>query len=371
VFLDLAELRRRRSAKWVEHPPDVLPAFVAEMDVAAPPPVRDALMEATELGDFGYAVPGGLFEAYAGFARRRLGWSPDPGRMHLLPDVMTGIVEVLRALTEPGDGVVITPPVYPPFFAGIPEAGRRVVEVPLTCDDLDVDGLERAFAAGARAVLLCNPHNPTGRVLDRDRLDTVAALAEHHGVLVLADEIHAPLTHPGTRHVSYGALGDSRAVVFTSASKAFNIPGLKCALAIAGSTQVQRELAGMAAELRPRTGILGVLASEAAFRHGDAWLDDLLAALVDNVRLLPGLLERHVPAVRHRPPDAGYLAWLDCRALGLGDDPAATFLQRGRVALVPGPRFGAPGRGFARLNIGTSPALLTEAVERIGAALAG
>jgi cystathionine beta-lyase len=370
VFLDLPTLHRRRSSKWVEYPPDVLPAFVAEMDVGLAPPVRDALTAAIELGDAGYPEPGGLFDAFAGFAHRRFGWSPDPARMHLLPDVMVGIVEVLRVLTEPGDGVVITPPVYPPFFAGIPEAGRRVVEVPLASGELDLDGLERAFAGRARAFLLCNPHNPTGRVLDRDRLEAVAALAERHDVLVLADEIHAPLTLPGAQHITYAALGETRSVVFTSASKAFNTAGLKCALAIAGSADVHRALGRLPAELRYRAGILGVIASEAAFAQGDAWLDDLLDALADNLRLLPMLLDEHLPGVRYHRPDASYLAWLDCRELGLGDDPAATFLKRGRVALVPGPRFGAPGRGFARLNIGTSPALLTEAVERMGAAVA-
>ncbi|WP_308282999.1 MalY/PatB family protein [Pseudonocardia nigra] len=370
MFPDLTDLRRRRSTKWAEHPSDVLPAFVAEMDVALAPPVRDALIEAVELGDLGYAEPGGLFDAFAGFARRRFGWSPRPTRMRLVPDVMTGIIETLRVLTAPGDGVVITPPVYPPFFAGIPEAGRRVVEVPLVDGELDLDGLERAFAGGARAFLLCNPHNPTGRVLDRARLEAVAALAERHGVLVLADEIHAPLTLPGARHIPFAALGDSRSVVFTSASKAFNTAGLKCALAVAGSDEIGTELDRLPHELRYRSGLLGVIASEAAFTQGDAWLDELVGTLHGNVHRLAALLAEHLPAVGYRPPDAGYLAWLDCRGLGLGDDPAATFRERGRVALVPGPDFGVPGRGFARLNLGTSDELLTEAVRRMAAAVA-
>src|ERR671939_404511 len=171
MFSELSTLRRRRSSKWVEHPPDVLPAFVAEMDVALAPPIRAALIEAVELGDLGYAEPGGLFEAFAGFAQRRFGWTPDPGRMVLIPDVMAGIVELLRVLTPPGSGVVVTPPVYPPFFEGIPEASRRLVEVPLADGELDLDGLEAAFAAGAGAFLLCSPHNPTGRVLDRAQTD--------------------------------------------------------------------------------------------------------------------------------------------------------------------------------------------------------
>jgi len=370
VFEDLPTLRLRRSSKWVEHPPDVLPAFVAEMDVALAPVIRDAVVEAIELGDVGYAEPGGLHHAYAGFAQRRFGWSPDPARMRLIPDVMAGIVELLRILTEPGDGVVITPPVYPPFFDGIPEAGRRVVEVPLAGGELDLDGLAAAFTAGARAFVLCNPHNPTGRVADRAELEAVAELAERHGVLVLSDEIHAPLALPGARHTPFAALGERRCVVLTSASKAFNTAGLKCAVAIAGSDAVARELRRLPAELPYRAGLLGVIAAQAAFEHGDAWLDELLVALDANRRTLGELLERHLPQIGYEPPEAGFLAWLDCRALGLGDDPAATFLARGRVALVSGPTFGAPGRGFARLNIGTSEALLAEAVERMAAAVA-
>jgi cysteine-S-conjugate beta-lyase len=370
MFLPIESLRRRRSSKWVTYPPDVLPAFVAELDVALAAPVRDALVEAIELGDVGYTEPGGLFESFAAFAGRRLGWAPDPARMRLVPDVMAGIVEALRVLTEPGAGVVIGTPAYPPFFEGIPEAGRRTVEVPLSGGELDLDGLEAAFAGGARAFLLCSPHNPGGRVVSRARLEEVAALAARHDVLVLADEIHAPLTLAGAVHTPFGALGDGRWVAFASASKAFNLAGLKCAIAIAGSDAVARELDRLPSEVGYRAGLLGVIASQAAFEHGDAWLDELLAALDANRRRLAKLLEEHLPAVGYRPPDASFLAWLDCRALGLGDDPAVAFVERGRVALEPGPNFGEPGRGFARLNFGTSAELLGEAVRRMAAAVA-
>lgn len=369
MFVDVDRLHRRRSSKWVAYPPDVLPAFVAELDVELATPVREALLEAIELGDLGYTEPGGVFESFAAFAGRRLGWTPDPARMRLVPDVMTGIVEVLRVLTAPGDGVVIATPAYPPFFDGIAEAGRRTVELPLADGELDLDALAAAFAAGARACLLCNPHNPTGRVLDRARLAEVATLAARHDAVVLADEIHAPLTLPGAVYTPFGTLGDGRWVAFASASKAFNLAGLKCAIAVAGSDAVARELDRLPRELPYRAGLLGVIGSQAAFEHGDAWLDELIALLDANRSRLGELLGEHLPAVGYRPPDAGYLAWLDCRALGLGDDPAAAFLERGRVALEPGPRFGAPGRGFARLNFGTSQELLGEAVRRMAAAV--
>ena len=347
----------------------MLPVFVAETDVELAPPVRDALVEAIELGDLGYAEPGGLHEAFAGFAQRRFGWAPDPARMRLMPDVMAAIVELLRALTEPGDGVIVTPPCYPPFFDGIPEAGRRVVEVPLAGGELDLDGIDAALAAGARALLLSSPHNPTGRVFDRPTLEAVAEITDRHAALVLSDEIHAPITLAGATHTPFGALGDRRAVVLASASKAFNLAGLKCAIAVAGSDEVAAELDQLPEEIRFRAGILGVIASQAAFEHGDAWLDELLAALDANRRRLGELLAEHLPEVGYSPPEASFLAWLDCRALELPDDPAAVFLERGRVALEPGPRFGAPGRGFARFNFGCSPAVLEEAVERMTRAM--
>jgi cysteine-S-conjugate beta-lyase len=352
----------------VTHPPDVLPVFVAEMDVDLAPPVREALIEAVELGDLGYTEPGGLYEAFSGFAKRRLGWEPDPARMRLMPDVMAGIVECLRVLTEPGDGVVITPPVYAPFFDGIPESGRRIVEVPLAGDAIDLEGIESAFAGGARALLLSTPHNPGGIVFDNAALTAVAELAQRFGALVLADEIHGPLALPGARFESLGALGDMRAVVLTSASKAFNLAGLKCAVAVACSDAVARELDALPEEIGFRAGILGVVASQAAFEHGDGWLDELLAALDANRRRLGELLTEHLPDVRYQPPDAGFLAWLGCSELGLGDDPAEAFLERGRVALEPGLKYGTGGAGFARLNFGCSPALLEEAVERMARA---
>jgi cysteine-S-conjugate beta-lyase len=368
VFSEIQTLRQRRSSKWVTHPPDVLPAFVAEMDVELAPPVRAALHEAIDLGDLGYTEPGGLFEAFAGFAERRLDWRPDPGRMRLMPDVMAGVVECLRVLTEPGDAVAITPPVYAPFFDAIPEAGRRIVEVPLAAGALDLDGIESAFAGGARALLISSPHNPGGFVFERATLEAVSALAERHGALVLVDEIHGPLELPGARFGSLGALGDARAVVLTSASKAFNLAGLKCAIAVACSDAVARELDALPEEVSYRAGILGVIAGQAAFEHGDAWLDELIAALDANRRRLGELLAERLPDVGYLEPEAGFLAWLDCRALGLGDDPAAAFLERGRVALEPGLMYGAGGAGFARLNFGCSPALLEEAVERMARA---
>jgi len=375
--LSLEELRARRSDKWAKYPPDVLPAWVAEMDFPLAPPVREVLLAAVEIGDTGYANPGDLPAAFSAFAAARWGWAPPVERVFVTGDVMLGVGGVLRLTTAPGDGVVVNTPAYPPFFATIPVVERRLVEVPLVETEakweLDLEGLERAFASGARAYLLCNPHNPTGRVFERSQLEQVAELANRYGVVVLADEIHAPLVESGAVHTPYVSLDDeagARAVTLTGASKAWNIPGLKCGLIVAGSSELQAELRRAAKLLCDQTGHLGVLASTAAFRHGGAWLDSLLEHLDGNRRHLARLLAAELPQIRYRQPEASYLAWLDCRSLPLGEDPAAVFRERGRVALTRGLDFGSEGAGYARLNFGTSRELLDEAVARMAAAVA-
>jgi cystathionine beta-lyase len=370
--LSLDELRRRRSEKWRRYPADVLPAWVAEMDFPLPPPVRAVLLEAVERDDCGYANAGELPAAFVGFAASRFGWTVDAARVRLVADVMSGVAEALRALTDPGDRVVVNPPVYAPFFTMTREVEREVAEAPLGADrHLDLDALERAFAAGARAFLLCNPHNPTGTVFTRDELEAVAALSAQHDVLVVSDEVHAPMTMPGAAHTPFLSLGGDaaeRGIAIVSASKTWNIAGLKCALLVVGSDRMDAELARVPPHVRYHTGHLGVLASVAAFRDGAGWLESLVVHLDANRRRLSELLHELLPAVRYQPPQAGYLAWLDCRGLGLGDDPAAAFLERGRVALSSGPTFGEQGRGFARLNFGTSSELLAEAVRRMAIA---
>jgi cystathionine beta-lyase len=346
------------------------------MDFPLAPPVREALLRAVEHDDCGYPHPGGLGEAFAGFAADRFGWSVDPERVWLVPDVISGIAGLLGALTEPGDGIVINPPIYPPFFPMIVGGGRRVVEAPLVEGargwELDFDVLELAFADAA-AYVLCTPHNPTGRVFDRDELQQVASLAERHGVIVLSDEIHAPMTLSGAVHTPYVTLGEEAArhgLTISSASKAWNTAGLKCAVVVAGSEAGAAELgARVPADARYHAGHLGVLASLAAFSDGGPWLDALLQQLDARRHRLRALLDGALPEIRYVLPEGGYLAWLDCRSLGLGDDPSAVFLERGRVALSPGPAFGEAGRGFARLNFGTTTALLEEAVERMARAV--
>ena len=374
VSLEL--LRTRHSAKWTKYDHDVLPAWVAEMDFALALPVREVLQQAIARDDTGYAMPGRLGAAFAGFVRRRFGWEVDAEQVRLVADIMSGVGELLRALTEPGDRIVVNPPVYPPFFLFTRLAGREIVEVPLVAGDgwrLDLDGLEAAFAGGAQAYLLSNPHNPTGTAFAREQLLAVGELASAHGVTVISDEVWAPMTMPGATHVPFVSLGGGAAesgVALSSASKSWNIAGLKAAVIVTGSERMNAALRGNLPEhVGVHAGHLGVLASIAAFEHGEEWLDALVLHLDRNRAALGELLAEHLPAVGYLPPEAGYLAWLDCRGLGLGDNPAEAFLERGRVALSEGPTFGEQGRGWARLNFGTSAALLEEAVLRMASAL--
>lgn len=352
------DLLARGSEKWSRYPPDVLPAWVAEMDFALAPPIREALHTAIDRGDLGYIGPtDGLLEAMRGFYARRLGWDVDTDQVALVADVMVGFKELLLVHTRPGDGVIINPPAYPPYFDDIPHVGRAVVEVPLGEDgSIDVDGLDRAFATGARALLLCSPHNPTGRVYTRDELAAVDTVAAAHDAFVVVDEIHAPLAF--TDFTPWQAVS-RRGAVLTSASKAFNVPGLKLGF-VMGEPATK-----LHPHLRYHAGYAGLVAAEAAFRDGDDWLDETIATIAANQRDLPALLPAGVEVTY--PADASYLAWLRCT--GLGDDPAARFLQHGRVALQSGLGFGEPGKGHVRLNVGTTPELLREAVRRMAQAL--
>lgn len=374
--LPLEALRERSSVKWRRYPTDVLPMFVAETDYPLAPAITAALSRAVELGDTGYtSTASGVREAYAAFAARRFGWNVSPDAIRSTGDVIMGVVEILRRSIAPGDRVVVTPPVYPPFYEAIPEAGGVVERVPLLRRDgvfaLDLRGIEMALRAGARAVLLCNPHNPTGTVHSREALARLADIAEACGAVVVSDEIHAPLTQPGVTFTPFLDASDAAArvgYVVTSASKAFNLAGLKCALMIATDPERFGVVRNLPAEVEWRTGLFGALAGVAAFSPAsDAWLDSMLAAVDRNRRLLGELLTEHVPGARYNQPDAGYLAWIDLSDVGWGDNPGVTILRDAKVALHYGPAFGIEGRGHVRVNIGCSPEVLTEAVQRIGA----
>ena len=368
-------LRTRTSAKWRSFPPDVLPLPVAEMDYPLAEPIAHALHAAVDRSDTGYSSGSRpVAEAFQGFAAARLGWDVDPARVTCTADVSLGNVEVLRRVTEPGDGVIITPPVYYPFFDLLPEAGCAVVDVPLLggIDEgwsLDLEGIDAAFEAGARAMLLCNPHNPTGMVPDAATLAALADIAARHDVTIVSDEVHGPLAQPATPYTPFLTVSDAareHGVAVTAATKAFNLAGLKAALIVTASDRGDRVRAAMPYEVEWRMSQFGAIATIAAFREGGPWLDGVLASLDDNRRLLADLVADELPGVGYRMPDASYLAWLDLSALGWGDDPAVHALEHARVALANGPRFGAvAGRGHARLNFACTPEVLAEAVTRL------
>jgi cysteine-S-conjugate beta-lyase len=370
--LDL--LRQRRSAKWQTYAHDVLPLTVAEMDVNLAPPVAEVLAEAVRRSDTGYgqAAPD-LGRAVARFAARRWNWDVDPAQVTGVTDVGVGVVELLRALTRPGDAVAISPPVYPPFFDWGPEAGVRLLEVPLAhVDDgwrLDLAALERAFATHPAAYVLCNPHNPVGRVHTPDELAALVRLARIYKVTLISDEIHGPLVLPGATFTPLLTVPGAADVAVTvmSASKAWNLAGLKCAAVVTASPQLAADR--LPPDTRWRVGHLGVLATVAAYTEGEAWLDDLLVTLDQRRAQLDRLLATQLPQVSWHPPQATFLGWLDCSAIGPDDTARDQFLDRGRVALEPGLRFGAPGSGYARLNFGTSEEILDEAIDRMVKAL--
>ena len=371
----LDRLRGRTSEKWVRYPPDVLPLFVAEMDYPLAPAIAEAMIDRIRRSDTGYvASPLPVGEAFAGFAERRWGWTVDPASVRTTTDVSVCIVESLRRAIRPGDGVIINPPVYAPFFHLVTEAGGTVVEVPLRDDgasyELDLAGIGTTFAAGARALLLCNPQNPVGAVHSAESLTALADLAARYDVTIVSDEIHGPLTHSTATFTPFLSVSDAareHGIAVTSASKAFNLAGVKCAVLVGASERSLALLDGMSEEVLWRTSILGMHASVAAFSAGDDWLDGTLAAIEASKQLLGQLLAAELPGVDYRPPDATYLAWLDFRPLGWGDDPSIRALEA-RVALNPGPGFGGQGLGFTRLNFACSPEVLTEAIHRLAAA---
>ncbi|HEY9497960.1 MAG TPA: aminotransferase class I/II-fold pyridoxal phosphate-dependent enzyme [Terrimesophilobacter sp.] len=368
------KLRLRTSMKWRAFPDDVLPLPVAEMDYPLAEPIAETLLSAIRRSDTGYAPPASeLPEAFSAFAANRWGWAVDPAQVWTTTDVGVAIVETLRRVTKPGGGVIINPPVYFPFFDLVAEAGAHVVEVALAGGlaegwSLDLPAIEREFKAGTLVYLLCNPHNPVGLAHPADQLRALASLAAKYGATIVSDEIHGPLTYPDAAFTPFLSVSDEArqvGICVTSASKTWNLAGLKCALMVTAGGPNQQIVGSMPLEVFWRTSILGLHASIAGYRDSVDWLDGLIVSLDASRRLLASLLAEHLPRVGYRMPQATYLAWLDFRELGWGDDPAVHALEHAKVALSNGLPFGGSSSGFARLNFACSPEVLTEAVSRL------
>ncbi len=376
--IDLATLRERQSVKYRAYGADVIPAWIAEMDFPLAEPIARSLRDAIDRSDTGYQSGAGLREAFRDFAARTWQWDVPLSRVTGVPDVLSGVDWAIRLLTEPGDGIVITTPVYPPFFTTIRDiAERTIVDVPMARTPeggyaLDLAALEAAFARPeVTALLLCSPHNPTGTVPGRSELERIAELADRHGVAVISDEIHAPLTMPSAQHTPYLAVAgdDANALALVAASKAWNLAGLKCAQMVATERTAPVMRDRLPKEVVYGTGHLGVLATVAAYAEGGPWLEQVIGILDGNRRLVADLVAEHAPRVGYVMPDASYLAWLDLSAYSPGDDPSVVLLEKAHVAVNAGPTFGQGGAGHVRLNMATSPAILTTIVHRMGDAL--
>lgn len=392
--LTLDQLRARTSEKWQHYPPEILPLWVAEMDVLPAAPVVDAVHRAMALGDTGYPSGAAYPQALQEFAANRWHFSGfDLGRMRTVPDVMTGITAALNVLTDPGDAVIVCSPVYPPFYIYPKAIGRKVLEAPLgPSGRMDPEAVRRAFERAVTTtsqpvLLLANPHNPTGAAHTPEELTAVAQIAREFNGRVISDEIHAPLVLPGAQFTPFLSVdGSENGFSVFSSSKAWNLPGLKAAVLSAGP-QAAQDLARIPRTVDAGASHLGVLAHTAALNSGRSWLDDLLAGLAGNRQLVTELVSEHLPGVRLRPAEATYLAWMDCTDLDLQaantaadgghalsaqfglTGPAAFFMDHAGVALNDGATFGTGGKGHVRLNFGTSTQILQQALQATGSAL--
>jgi cystathionine beta-lyase len=371
-------LRRGRSLKWTRYGA-ALGAFVAEMDFGTAPAVEQSLRETIERGQLGYATPeaaADMARACADWQARRYGWQVPAAWITPLADVVAGLQAAIERFTPPGTPVVLPTPAYMPFLAVPGALGRELIQVPMVERDgrpaYDLDGIAAAFAGGAGLLIHVNPHNPLGRVFDTEEQLSLADVVSDAGARVFADEIHAPLVYPGAVHRPYASLSPETArhtVTATSTSKAWNVPGLKTAQLVLSNTEDAEHWARVGFMYGHGASTPGLLAATAAYDDGEAWLDDVLAYLDGNRRLLAQLLADRLPQVRYRPPEGTYLAWLDCRRLGLEGPAGAFFLERAGVALVDGPECGAPGAGHVRLNFATPRPVLTAIVDRMAGAL--
>ena len=378
---NLAELHTHRSEKWRGFPQDVLPLPVAEMDFPVADPIRTLLADMVANSDLGYLGPiPELGLGFKKFAAKRWNWTVDEKQVHIATDVGVAVVEILRVFTTPGDSILISSPVYHNFYTWINETKLTLVDVPFerTGDEdtnpwiLNWDSIESAYTSGIKVHLLCSPHNPLGFVYTEQDLRKIVALAKKHDVLIISDEIHAPLTFKGNVFVpmlSLGADAEAVSVTVTAASKGWNIAGLKCAIIVSQNEAINARLATMPMAVHYRASLLGGFATAVAFAEGGVWLDSVIENLDHNRHMLKELLSSQLPSVRYHIPDNSYLAWLDLEALNLGVDPSVTLLEKGRVAFNAGHTYGKQCSQYVRLNFATSPTIITEAVHRIARAI--
>ena len=360
---------------------EVISAWVADMDLASPAPVIEALCARAAHGIFGYPIrPAAYYAALINWMRQRHGWEIEAEWLTYSPGVVTGLCLAVHAYTQPGDKIIIQPPVYPPFFSVVRNNGRQLALNPLQVVDgkyrMDLENLEKQFDARTKMIILCSPHNPVGRVWTRDELAQLGELCLRKNILIVSDEIHCDLILRGGKHVPLATISDELAhntITCVAPSKTFNIPGLYTAAAVIPNARLRaqfntvRENFGLEG-----TNVFGIAGFEAAYRAGEEWLDQLLEYLQGNLEFLQNYFEKSIPRIKPTRPEGTYLAWLDCRGLGLDDVALKEFmLKQAKVALNEGHTFGTEGRGFMRLNFGCPRATLAEALRRIEQAARG
>ncbi|HEX2320167.1 MAG TPA: aminotransferase class I/II-fold pyridoxal phosphate-dependent enzyme [Streptosporangiaceae bacterium] len=372
-------LRERGSFKWTAPGPGGFGAAVAEMDFGAAPAIIEAVTKLSADAAFGYLPPSlaeDMSAACAEFEQRMFGWRVDAGSIHPVPDVIKALEIAITHFSRPGSPIILPTPAYMPFLIVPGQLGREIIQVRMHDDDgfftFDFDAIEDAFRAGGHLIVLCSPYNPLGRVFTVEEMIQLTDVVDGHGGRVFADEVHAPLVYPGQRHIPYASTSDTAAahtLTATSASKAWNLPGLKCAQVILSNEPDRQQWEGMGQFSSRGASNAGVVANTAAFRYGEAWLGEALAYLDESRKLLADLLGRHLPQVRYRPPDGTYLAWLDCTAMDLDGSPGELITERGHVTVVDGPAFGDGGAGSFRFNFATPQPVIAEIIERIASVL--
>jgi cystathionine beta-lyase len=370
--------RHSESIKWHCYDEDVLPLWLADMDFVSPEPVLRALHERVEHGVFGYSMaPPELLEVIVERLQRLYGWQVSPEALVFLPGVVTGFNLACHALASPGDGVLIQTPVYWPILSAPAGAGLTNDEMELTrrADgryEIDFDLFEEAIADRTRIFILCNPHNPVGRVFRREELEQMAEICLRHDIVICSDEIHCDLVFQGSRHLPIASLAPEIAdqtITLMAPSKTFNLPGLKCSVAIVQNPELREKLKTTHTGLVHGINVMGYAAALAAYREGQAWLDELLPYLEANLDYLLQYVEAHLPGISMSKPEGTYLAWLSCHQAGIQGNPHEFFLKQARVAVTDGAIFGRGGEGFVRLNFACPRSMLTEALDRMREAL--
>jgi cystathionine beta-lyase len=376
--ISIDRLRELGSVKWTRFP-DTIGAFIAESDLGTAPAVTAALHRMVDDGPLGY-LPGrvltAMSEACASWQRDVNGWDVPVERIRPLPDVLTGLSETILHFTAPGSKIVLPTPAYMPFLTIPPTLDREIIQVPMLLSDgryeFDLDGLDAAFRAGGGLLILCNPYNPLGRVFTREELLAVSEVVARHGVRVFSDEIHAPLVFSGHRHVPYASISATAAshtLTATSASKAFNLPGLKCAQLILSNDADAETWARVGTQVEQGVSNPGVVAAIAAYDEGRDWLAGTIDYLAGNRTLLADLIAEHIPDMRCSRPEGTYISWLDARGLGIDGSPAEFFREHAGVALTDGAACGAAGVGFLRFIAATPRPIIEQAVLQMAAAL--